>query len=598
MSTRLTGPLEAEVRAQVEPTPAQRLGGYLRRLRRRWPLVVILTAIVMLVAITVALGKSAQYQASATLYFPQRQTLDGLTIPGTVVPEATDTESQANTNLQLIKQQPVAQAVIDQLGLHTTEQQLLTHVLATAAANSELATVTVQEPSAQEAKAVANAFVDQYVRFRRNIDRAALDQAAQSLRAQLNAIPAAQRGSGQALALANRLTEVQVAQAVQTGGVQVVRHATRPTSASSGHVGSTAALGLALGLVFAIAVALGLDLLDRRLKDDEEIEAAFGLPVLASVPAEPTGHPRAPLGRVPAGGLALAGRLRATLSPAAQWLGAVLAGVRARTARRMSDGARARDGRPVRPATLSRAASGRVELRRAASANGAVNGARVRAPSGERQRLLALDQREAAGVLAANLRLSGLGDGTLLISGTGRDEGQARVALGLAQALAHYGEQVAVIEADPRAPVLARLLGIDGGPGVSAVLANPERLLDEMVEVDCETMRPVGTRGTSAPTFHVLPSGSPTVPSAIVLSTPAMRGLLEAVRSAVDIVLVPIASVNDSLLLAHRADGILLVARLGRTTKDSAARALRALRNADILQYGLVVTEAGAVARH
>ena len=44
------------------------------------------------------------------------------------------------------------------------------------------------------------------------------------------------------------------------------------------------ALGLVLGLVLGIGAALMLNLVDRRFKDEREVEDFFGMPMLAAIP--------------------------------------------------------------------------------------------------------------------------------------------------------------------------------------------------------------------------------------------------------------------------------------------------------------------------
>jgi uncharacterized protein involved in exopolysaccharide biosynthesis len=266
-----------------EPTPAERLSDYIVRLRRRWRLVLGLTLLVTVVALAISLSKPKQYDASATLLFPQTQPLNALVIPGQTLPQPIDTERETNTDVALATLQPVADRVRAHLHLAASSRDLLAHVSASAVGTSNLVTINAQERDPARAAKMANAFATEYVQFRRDTANASLAQAAQSIAAQLNGISLAERSSAAAVALATRLAAIQSAEAVQTGGAQVVRSATVPTSAASPHPKTTAILALVLGLAFAIAVALGLDLVDRRLKDEEQIEAAFRLPVLATV---------------------------------------------------------------------------------------------------------------------------------------------------------------------------------------------------------------------------------------------------------------------------------------------------------------------------
>jgi capsular exopolysaccharide synthesis family protein len=76
---------------------------------------------------------------------------------------------------------------------------------------------------------------------------------------------------------------------------QLAEAATVPTAAASPLIKRNALLGVVLGLVLGFALAFLTDRLDRRLREPEDIEQAFGLPMLGLIP-------HSPLGAGPAGG--------------------------------------------------------------------------------------------------------------------------------------------------------------------------------------------------------------------------------------------------------------------------------------------------------
>jgi uncharacterized protein involved in exopolysaccharide biosynthesis len=71
-----------------------------------------LTLLVTVVALAISLGKPKQYDASATLLFPQTQPLDALLVPGQTLPQPVDTERETNTDVALATLQPVADRVV------------------------------------------------------------------------------------------------------------------------------------------------------------------------------------------------------------------------------------------------------------------------------------------------------------------------------------------------------------------------------------------------------------------------------------------------------------------------------------------------------
>jgi len=68
--------------------------------------------------------------------------------------------------------------------------------------------------------------------------------------------------------------------------VSVVKRASQPFKASSPNLFKILAVAIASGAIFALGVAYLLELLDRRLRTEDDITELLGLPVLASVPAD------------------------------------------------------------------------------------------------------------------------------------------------------------------------------------------------------------------------------------------------------------------------------------------------------------------------
>ena len=71
---------------------------------------------------------------------------------------------------------------------------------------------------------------------------------------------------------------------LQNGGAQVVTPAVVPSSPSSPKVKRNTAVGLVIGLLLGVSLVFVLDRFDRRIKDVDELQAAYHLPLLAAVP--------------------------------------------------------------------------------------------------------------------------------------------------------------------------------------------------------------------------------------------------------------------------------------------------------------------------
>jgi capsular exopolysaccharide synthesis family protein len=206
-------------------------------------------------------------------------------------------------------------------------------------------------------------------------------------------------------------------------------------------------------------------------------------------------------------------------------------------------------------------------------------------------------QFEGYSALATNLRFFELGPEleSIMITSPGPSEGKTSVTLGTARALAALDLRVIAIEADLRRPTFAKY-GIGRGAGLSTVLAGVSDVDSSLIEVDASTLTRVeGTPSARTRTFHVLPAGPvPPNPQAL-LARPMMTHVIEDARAMADVVLVdvpPLGTVNDPVTLANLVDGVVLVAHIGRTTRDASRRTLRLLSNVDARMLGVVVTGA------
>ncbi len=163
-------------------------------------------------------------------------------------------------------------------------------------------------------------------------------------------------------------------------------------------------------------------------------------------------------------------------------------------------------------------------------------------------------------------------------------EGKSTTASNLAITLALAGARVAVVDCDLRRPMLATRLGVDGAVGTTSVLIGQVKLDDAL-----QVLEDSG--------IHVLASGPiPPNPSEL-LQSQAMAELVADLRERFDVVLIdapPLLPVTDSALLAAQCDGLLLVTRHGRTTRDQLAHAVERVTAVDAKTVGVVINMAPA----
>jgi Mrp family chromosome partitioning ATPase len=201
---------------------------------------------------------------------------------------------------------------------------------------------------------------------------------------------------------------------------------------------------------------------------------------------------------------------------------------------------------------------------------------------------------EAFASLAANLLFLDRESpsSALMVTSPGAGDGKTTLTLGLARALATLGKRVIVIEADLRHPKFAERLGLGRGPGFAGVAGGSVDLDQALVTIDAETMEIYDGAGR-VPVFYVLQAGPQLAAPQVVLSRAATAEMLAECRTRADFVLIdapPIGIVHDAITLANFVDSVLLVARLGWTTKDLARESLRILSQLDLQVLGLALT--------
>jgi receptor protein-tyrosine kinase len=220
---------------------------------------------------------------------------------------------------------------------------------------------------------------------------------------------------------------------------------------------------------------------------------------------------------------------------------------------------------------------------------GAVPESRVIAKS-DGMRRLEPAEAEAFRMLRANLRYFNVDREikSVLITSATPGEGKSTVAMYLALAAASSGARVLLVEADLRRPTLNNRLGISTSHGISEVLAGARDLRSAIDHIELESSQ-------AAHTLDVLTAGPiPPNPSDLVESD-KMRKIIEAAEDAYDLVIIdtpPTSVVSDAIPLVRLVSGVLVVTRLGKTTKDSAHHLHDQLQNLDANVLGVVVNSA------
>jgi capsular exopolysaccharide synthesis family protein len=203
---------------------------------------------------------------------------------------------------------------------------------------------------------------------------------------------------------------------------------------------------------------------------------------------------------------------------------------------------------------------------------------------------LPLPEEEAFRTLRAALRYFNVDRDvrSVLITSSAEGEGKSTVAWNLARAAASSSRTI-LVEADLRHPSFASAYALFPSPGLTELLTHQVQIHDavQTLEVTSGTGQSIG--GTR--NLDVIVAGRTPPNPAELLESQAMRGLLTDLSAHYEFVVVdtpPTGVVSDAFPLLSQVSGVLVVCRIGTTTRDSAASLRGQLERLQAPLLGLV----------
>ena len=469
-------------------------------LRRRVGLVVLCIVLVPLAALGLSLAQEKQYTATIAILFRNPGFDQAILGHGNILFPPIDADQEAATNLRLVDLDTVDRLVGGQLGL--SQGDVRGKINVQAQGNSNIVTVSATDPSARRAATIANVFGAQFIAFRRDADVAKIDQATTLVQNRINELPPGGGGDIRRSLLENRLTALQTLADLQTGNAEVVQPADVPTSPSSPKIVRNTVIGGLIGVLLALALALILDRVDRRVREPDELEDIFDLPIVGYVPE--------------------------------------------------SGSLRKEDAGP-----------------------------QLRGPIAEAFRMLRTTLLYFN--VDKNIR-------SLLVTSAAPKEGKTTVSLNLACTTAAGGAKVLLLEADLRHPALRKHIGDvpDGIPGLGEIIARDLDLHSGVTRVPLESSK----EGRPLASLDVILAGPVPPNPADLLESQRMRTLIQEAERDYDLVVIdtpPTFVVPDAVPLVNQVSGVIVVARLGVTERDTARKLREQLDNLNAPTLGLVV---------
>jgi tyrosine-protein kinase len=250
--------------------------------RRAW-LIVLCVVLTALAAVGLALRQDKQYTASASLLF--RDAGFGQRAFGIDYGQSDTPERVLQTNVRLAELKVIAARTARRVGGITTgDVQAKVKFETEESGASNVASVTATDTDPDRSARLANTFASEFIAFRINSDRSKLRQARRDASRQIGNLKSSGVDKQLIKELASRIAQLRILEALQGGNAELVEAATPPSAPSSPKPRRNGLIGAFLGLLLGLALALGREQLDRRLKHPEELEEQFGLPLLTSIP--------------------------------------------------------------------------------------------------------------------------------------------------------------------------------------------------------------------------------------------------------------------------------------------------------------------------
>jgi tyrosine-protein kinase Etk/Wzc len=352
--------------------------------------------------------------------------------------------------------------------------------------------------------------------------------------------------------LQTRLKEAQIAEAARDASMEIVDTAIAPDEPSRPNKAFNMLGGVATGLLLGLALGFARERLDRSVHTRSDVLSMTGLNVLGLIPRLRNGRGR----------IALITEHRTRKAVAGK-----------------------RSGSSA-PSTKPRYAF----LHRGPEIGSRGNGGDPRMSPGTALQLIVANpgnvMAESYGILQTNLAFSRSDRSlkTLVLTSPLSGDGKTTNAVNLALTVTERGLRTLLIDADMRRGAVHTAFNARREPGLYQVLCGTASLESSLQQVQVGDQR----------MLHFLSSGRSEHSPAPLLESDAMRDLLARVQQDYDFVIIdtpPVNIVTDAAVLGTLVDGVLVVARAGKTDRAALAYAVQQLRHVRAPLVGVLLND-------
>jgi capsular exopolysaccharide synthesis family protein len=250
-------------------------------LRRRAPWIALCLLVVAGATYGFSKRETKKYTASASLAFNNNQLdqqIAGLSAG------SSSALTQENSNVELVRVGGTAAKTASLLGHGLTQGSVRSSLQVSGKEESTVVGVSVVWTSPVAAAAIANTYVNQFVKEQQTANRQFFKSALALVKRQLAALSPTQRVGSDGLDLQDRAHTLALLAELGYNNVEVAGEASVPTSPSSPKTKSNTILGAILGLLLGVVLAFLLERFDRRIRSPQDLGAIYSLPMLGVVP--------------------------------------------------------------------------------------------------------------------------------------------------------------------------------------------------------------------------------------------------------------------------------------------------------------------------
>ena len=170
---------------------------------------------------------------------------------------------------------------------------------------------------------------------------------------------------------------------------------------------------------------------------------------------------------------------------------------------------------------------------------------------------------------------------SLLVTSAAPGDGKTTTAANLAAAHAEQGKRTLLIDGDLRRPSVHRNFNLPGAVGLSNALLGEISWREALIQTE------------TLPDLYILPAGPPSRRASDLIGR-GLSELLEEASVEYDLVILdapPLLGFAEPLQMASAVDGVIVVARAGRTSRRAVASVLATLHRLRAKVVGLVLNE-------